>query len=114
MINYINKKFAEAESPKPSKEWKEKSKEDRIHQIVKVIDTNKIFEDFEVIEADDYGQVILKIEKTIPASKRGVLLLKLEEVLKNSIENSINLWLEPVGDKSKLRNLRGIKFKSVE
>ena len=114
MINYITKNFAEADTPISSKEWKEKSKKDRIYQIEKVINTNKIVENFEVIEADDNGQVILKIETNIPASKRGVLLLDLEEKLKNSIEKSINLWLEPVGDKSKLRNLRGIKFKSVE
>jgi hypothetical protein len=114
MINYITKEFSEADSPISSKEWKEKSKRDRIDQITKTINTKKLFENFEVIEADDNGQVILKIEKTIPASERGVLLLELEEVLKNSIEKSINLWLEPVGDKSKLRNLRGIKFKSVE
>ena len=114
MINYITKEFSEAASPVSSKAWREKSKKDRIDQIVKIINTDKSFENFEVIEADDNGQVILKIEKTIPASKRGVILLKLEEVLKNSIEKSINLWLEPVGDKSKLRNLRGIKFKSVE
>ena len=28
-----------------------------------------------------------------------------------SIDNGITVWLEPVGDKSKLRNLRGIEIK---
>ena len=32
--------------------------------------------------------------------------------LKRKVDNSITVWLEPVGDKSKLRNLRGITFKN--
>ena len=31
--------------------------------------------------------------------------------MKESVDNAITIWLEPVGDKSKLRNLRGIKIK---
>ena len=42
------------------------------------------------------------------------MLLELEEMLKNFVDKSITIWLEPVGDKSKLRNLRGIKFKEEE
>ena len=38
------------------------------------------------------------------------MLLELEEKLKSVLDKGISLWLEPVGDKSKLRNLRGIKF----
>ena len=48
----------------------------------------------------------------IKASERGILLLDLEQLLKNKIDQGITIWLEPVGDKSKLRNLRGIKIKS--
>ena len=39
---------------------------------------------------------------------RGPLLLDLEEKLKKNIDDGITVWFEPVGDKSKLRNLRGI------
>ena len=52
----------------------------------------------------------MKIETKIPASERGVLLLELEKSLKLKIDEGITIWLEPVGDKSKLRQLRGIKF----
>ena len=31
--------------------------------------------------------------------------------MKADIDEGITLWLEPVGDKSKLRNLRGIELK---
>ena len=38
------------------------------------------------------------------------MVLELEEKLKSALDKGISVWLEPVGDKSKLRNLRGIKF----
>ena len=51
------------------------------------------------------------VEKNILPNIRGPLLLDLETSLKNSIEKCITIWLEPVGDKSKLRKLRGIEIK---
>ena len=41
---------------------------------------------------------------------RGIILLDLEEQLKKNIDQGLTVWLEPIGDKSKLRNLRGVKF----
>ena len=41
------------------------------------------------------------------------MLLDFEEELKKSIDQGITIWLEPVGDKSKLRNLRGITIKAI-
>ena len=38
------------------------------------------------------------------------MLIDLENKIK-TIDPGLTLWLEPVGDKSKLRNLRGITFK---
>ena len=111
MINYINKYNSLAESPKATLKWKKKSEKERIKLINDKLITNPLYETFEVVKADENAQVILRIEKSIPASKRGVMLLELEEMLKNLIDKSITIWLEPIGDKSKLRNLRGIKFK---
>ena len=62
-------------------------------------------------EAEANGQITLLIERSISASIRGAMLLDLELVLKNSIDKGITVWLVPVGDKSKLRNLRGIQIK---
>jgi hypothetical protein len=42
-----------------------------------------------------------------------MMLLDLENEIKKDIDHGITVWLEPVGDKSKLRNLRGIKIKDV-
>ena len=58
----------------------------------------------------DDGQIILKVQKSIPSNIRGILLLDLEDRIKKNIDKGLTVWLEPVGDKSKLRNLRGIKF----
>ena len=54
----------------------------------------------------------MKIERIIPANERGLLLLDLEEKLKIEIDKGITVWCEPVGDKSKLRKLRGIEIKT--
>ena len=82
----------------------------RIKMIAEELKKDKLYNGFEVIEAPDNGQIVLKIERAIPANERGILLLELEEKLKSALDKGISVWLEPVGDKSKLRNLRGIKF----
>ena len=112
MPNYITKKFANEESPKVSSLWESKTNEERKESILEILVKNNYHDTFQVIKADDNGQIILKTEKTIKASERGVMLLNLEYLIKESLDNGITLWLEPVGDKSKLRNLRGIKIKN--
>ena len=56
-------------------------------------------------------EVVFKVNKPLPSNVRGLLLLELEEKLKEIIDAGLTVWLEPVGDRSKLRNLRGINFK---
>ena len=104
------KNFSNQETPRPSENWKNLSESSRIEMIAEELKKNKIYDGFEVVEAPDNGQIVLKIERTILAKERGILLLELEEKLKSSLDKGISVWLEPVGDKSKLRNLRGIKF----
>lgn len=114
MINYITKEYSEANSPTTTIEWREKTEKERIDLIIEKIKLNNVYSDFEIISADENGQITLKIEKNIPAGERGILLLGFEQMLKNDLDKGITIWLEPVGDKSKLRNLRGIKFKTEE
>ena len=38
--------------------------------------------------------------------------VELEEKIKYNIDRGITIWCEPVGDKSALRKLRGVKIKS--
>lgn len=111
MDNLITKEFAEKESPNISEEWHKKSHQERIDLIntfIKKIDNVSFFD---VVSAYDNGHVILKTDKQIEANKRGMLLLDLEKKIKNEIDMGLTLWLEPVGDKSKLRALRGIEIK---
>ena len=86
--------FFTEQTPVPSVNWKK----------------NTLYEEFEVTSAPENGQIVLRIEKNIPANERGLFLLELEESLKSTVDKGITVWCEPVGDKSKLRNLRGIKF----
>ena len=105
----MKKNFASAATPTTSKGWVVKSEKDRIEMISKELNKNILYKDFEVVKVPDNGQIVLRIEKTIPANVRGLLLLELEAKLK-LIDNGITLWCEPVGDKSKLRKLRGIEI----
>ena len=110
MKNYIHKRYSLEETPLVSKSWAEKKNDKRVLEIKKILSQYSKFKEYEVINTLDDGQVIFKIYKSIPASIRGTELLELEEILKIQIDKGLTIWLEPVGDKSKLRNLRGIKF----
>tara|TARA_X000000368_G_C22888042_1_gene648326 strand:- start:157 stop:495 length:339 start_codon:yes stop_codon:yes gene_type:complete len=112
-MKYISKTNALLSSPTTSDKWKNKSKQDRIEEIKKQLKKYNL-NYIETVNTEEDGQVILKIEKQISAGERGLLLLDLEEKLKKELDEGITIWLEPVGDKSKLRNLRGINIKTHE
>ena len=65
-----------------------------------------------VVAAKQDGQIIVTLEKPMPASKRGPLLLDFEVFLKEAIDPGLVVWLEPLGDRNSLRNLRGIEVKA--
>ena len=111
MNNLIDKKTAFADTPTPQNAWKELNEIERIEIVKKILSKNNNYSDFKIINALDDGQIILKIENSIPANLRGSLLLDCEESLKKNLDRGITIWLEPVGDKSKLRNLRGVEIK---
>ena len=113
MENYINKEFACKNSPVVSQKWVKLSNIDRIKLIMQELAKEKTYENFICIKADSNGNIVLKIVETIPAHQRGVLLIDLEMKLKKNVDKGITIWLEPIGDKSKLRNLRGIIFKEI-
>ena len=106
----MKKNFSNLTTPITSQDWKRESEENRIKSVSKEIKKNILYKDFEVIKAPDNGQIVLKIERIIPANERGLLLLELEGMLKSVVDKGITVWCEPVGDKSKLRQLRGVKI----
>jgi len=105
------KNFSLVKTPLTSDSWKQLSNKKRIELINKEL-KKKNLEKFEVFEVPDNGNIVLKVLEPIPSNIRGMLLLDLEDQLKSNIDKGLTTWLEPVGDKSKLRNLRGIAFKS--
>ena len=94
-----------------NEKWTNLSPENQKEAIEKELKKENYFNDFEVFSTSKDGQIVLKIKKSIPSNVRGMILLDLEEKLKKNIDMGLTVWLEPVGDKSKLRNLRGIKIK---
>tara|TARA_Y100001970_G_scaffold53704_1_gene68087 strand:- start:27240 stop:27569 length:330 start_codon:yes stop_codon:yes gene_type:complete len=104
--------YSNIKTPLTSKEWINMSSDDRIKSIDKVINEKELYKDFKIVNVPDNGQIVFKIEKLITASKRGLLLLDLEEMLKSKIDKGLTVWCEPVGDKSVLRKLRGVTIDS--
>ncbi len=110
MIKYPDKNSSYEDPPKTSNNWINASEAERKSLINNTLKNNLIFQGFEVINAKKNGFVTLKTEKLITADKRGMLLLDIEEILKKTVDEGITVWLEAVGDKSKLRKLRGIEI----
>lgn len=96
----------------PTRYWLNLSQEERFESISKILQQDAIGAGISIKEAMDNGHVVLRIEHPIPAGERGIFLLDLEQKCKMNIDIGITLWLEPVGDKSKLRQLRGVEVKS--
>lgn len=111
-MTLISKENSISKTPVTDHKWKNKSNIERVELIQNFLKQNE-YNEYEVISAEKDGQITLKIEKSIPANTRGVVLLDLEEELKKKIDKGLTIWLEPVGDKSKLRNLRGITIKAI-
>lgn len=105
------KNFSNEKTPVTEESWRNMNGEDRINRIYKCLEKNQLYKEFKILNAQDNGQIVLQIEHLIPAKERGILLLELEIILKNNIDKAITVWCEPVGDKSKLRQLRGVNIK---
>tara|TARA_B100001057_G_C22211987_1_gene704974 strand:+ start:65 stop:403 length:339 start_codon:yes stop_codon:yes gene_type:complete len=112
-MKYISKSLSLEKTPTTSDQWRRISDFERTELIRGYLKSLKKNIEIEVVRADSDGQIIFKIEKPIAANERGMMLLDFENELKKNIDLGITVWLEPVGDKSKLRNLRGIKIRDV-
>ena len=95
-----------------SYKWLSMNTDDRIDKIRAFLNEYPDYSMIEVQDAFDNGHVVLRIEETIPANIRGLFLLELEGRIKKELDEGITIWLEPVGDKSKLRQLRGVEVKT--
>ncbi len=112
MSKGINLSFSSNDSPLPGSEWVNMSRDKRIQLVENSIHSFSSKTDISVVDAHENGQVSVVINDLINVSDRGTFLLNLEEFLKSNLDNGINIWHEPIGDKSSLRNLRGIEVLS--
>lgn len=100
--------FSNITTPLVSKDWINKRENERIESIYKVLKSYTAYKDFKIFSAPKNGQVVIRIEHLIPVNMRGPFLLDLESILKKEVDLGITVWCETVGDKSKLRQLRGV------
>ena len=107
------KHYADVPSPIPGTAWTAQNERQRVNQVKSKLQVcpTQFLSQIEIITAKADGQVIVQINHSLPASQRGPFLLDLEEVLKE-IDQALVVWLEPLGDKNSLRNLRGIEVKA--
>ena len=92
----------------PTTAWIKLEESQRIKIIQDFLVSQELEFQMQVTSAPDNGQVVLTTTDTLPPGRRGLFLLRLENTIKEHIDIGITLWLEPVGDKSKLRQLRGV------
>lgn len=102
---YLNK-YSNQETEMPSEKWLEMSKEDRMKSV------DLYLNEIKVVDAKNDGQVIVELRNQPSARYRSTLLLDYEREIK-IVDPSLTVWLESMGDKSSLRNLRGIEVKSL-
>jgi len=106
--------YADVETPVPAATWTALDERQRVDQIVGKLAAGpaQFLSQIEIITALADGQVIVLIKQSMSANQRGTLLLDLEAYLKETIGAALTVWLEPVGDRNSLRNLRGIEVKA--
>ncbi|MEQ1794850.1 MAG: hypothetical protein ABL970_11715 [Nitrospira sp.] len=106
--------YASTETPVPGQAWGRLRDEERLESVKNAVreKMGASGDIFVFVEAKSDGQVILALREPVPADKRGTLLLDLESFLKDSIDPGLAVWLEPLGDRNSLRNLRGIEVKA--
>ena len=117
MKNYKQKLYelALANTLECSDNWINLSTDLKSAKINDFLKQNEYFNsclNLEEIKTD--GQIIVSFKKTINIRERGALLLDFEKKIKKQIEVGLTVWLEPIRDKSSLRNLRGIELKDYE
>lgn len=100
-------------TPRPGESWRCLGDGERLERVRQVLALAAKAADAPVtaVAAQADGQVLLKFEVPSAAHRRGTVLLDLEARLKQSIDPGLTVWLEPLGDRNSLRNLRGIEIR---
>ena len=107
------KHYADVPTPAPGLAWKVLNERQRVEQVKKKLEASprQFLSQIKIVTAKGDGQVIVHMKQSLPASQRGPFLLDLEDYLRE-IDQALVVWLEPLGDRNSLRNLRGIEVKA--
>lgn len=110
----ISLMHAKADTPVPGPEWRKLPDAERHVRIMHALQTGAVDLNGAVVivSAKEDGQITVNLVEPQSAARRGQLLLDLEEYLKERIDPGLTVWLEPLGDRNSLRNLRGIEVKA--
>jgi hypothetical protein len=106
------KNYASENTPVTGKYWNNLSDTQRIDAIYEIINKNERFKNITISRTHDNGQIFIILSENINAAQRGNLLLDFEEHIKIKIDEGLNVWCEPLGDKNSLRKLRGVQIKT--
>lgn len=98
-----------ADVPKPGEWWLGLDPAVRVEMAQRR--ASDVSEWLAVTAASDNGSVIVQLGGQMDAATRGRLLRELERRLKENLDPSIIVYLQPKGDKNKLRQLRGVTVK---
>jgi hypothetical protein len=106
--------YASVDTPIPASEWAKSSDIERLSRLEQVLTTQKpLFQEIlKIASTKPDGQVIVCLKEQLPPNQRGTVLLDLEEFLKEAVDPGLVVWLDALGDKNSLRNLRGIEVKA--
>jgi hypothetical protein len=105
----IDLSYATAATPTTGPAWRALSDAERLALVADKLPTG--VSDVIIVAARPDGQITVSLTAVVAASERGTLLLDLEAHLKNAVDPGLVVWLEPLGDRNSLRNLRGIEVK---
>jgi|TARA_Y100000310_G_scaffold128146_1_gene127309 hypothetical protein len=99
-------------NPRPSTEWASLSDHERFDKITYIICGPG--SQWNVVAVREVSHVILEEschpKNPMSIAKRGNCLMDIERILRNHLDQSIEVFLEPQGDMNKLRvKLRGVK-----
>lgn len=103
---------AETDSPLTSVGWQELEPEQRLMVTRDFCRSRLEFKKIEVTRVLPDGQIFVNLTESLPPQVRGTLLLDFEHELKVTVDSGLIVWCEPLGDKSTLRNLRGIQIRT--
>jgi len=104
---------ASEQTPGCSSKWIGLPADERLALVKRVIEENSVYSDAILLcDVAENGFVTIDLKRVVVPNERGGLLLGFEQTLKQLIEIGLTVWLKPLGDRSSLRNLRGIEVKN--